>query len=1023
MGSHVMNRRAQRVAILAILLPAAGWMTTTLARAQSPARSDTPVPHGQDRAPNAPRSTADAIRAMTVPPGFRVERVAAEPEIVNPVAMTFDERGRIWITESLEYPRRQPGPGQDRVKVLDDTDGDGQADTFTVFATGLNIPSGIAVGHGGVWVANSPDILFLQDRDGDGVADAREVVATGFGRHDTHELPNSLTWGPDGWLYGWNGVFNPSKVVSRNGTTYAFTCAIFRIHPRTRVFEIWCEGTSNPWGIAIDPEGSFFSSACVIDHLWHLVETGYYIRQGGPYPQFTWPIGSIVDHTHQKAAYCGIHYFDSPAYPAQYRGRLYMGNIHGNSINVDMLERNGSTYRAVAAPDFLQANDAWFMPVSQKTGPDGCLYILDWYDRYHCYQDANRDPAGIDRLKGRLYRVRYKDAPRRFGFDLARLSDDDLIGLLGNANVYDRDTAQRLLSERASPGVRGTLQWLVLDEGAARTARMHGLWALMGTGALDPAFHVKLLNHNDPAFRAWGVRAAGNKPDSSLAICARVAALAHDPSPDVRLQVAVAARKLTGLDPLPVLLDVERESQLDPLIPHIVWQNLHPSLESRQAEIARRLEDTRGIATGFRPLAPRAIEKLLDSPRADTRVIGVILSGCLSHDEGLEAIDLLAERFRDRTLAPGFEERLRRELIKVVKDSTRVLRFPHDDACAVLLAYCGESDGLEAARLIAREAGEKDDRSSRSAREAQRLRAFRALVYREPPAQIRSLVGRILSEADAASSVDFRGNVLDSLGRTDNPELAPVIIKAFAGLPAPLKPRAVELLTERPAWTKALLDAVAAGQIPAAALNVTQLRKLQRRGGLEIAGQVKAIWGTIRTARNARREQVVEQLRRAIRALPGDPIAGQAVFKKVCAQCHKLYGEGADVGPDVTASGRNDFEQLLSNVFDPNLVIGPGYQATTVATADGRILTGLLTEDGKDRVVLKVQGGKLETIARAQVDLLKTEVVSLMPEELEKQLTPQELADLFALLCLDRPPLDPAAKTLPGAGPMVRKAR
>ena len=368
--------------------------------------------------------------------------------------MTFDERGRIWITESLEYPRRSAGPGRDRVKVLEDTDGDGKADRFTVFADGLNIPSGIAVGHGGVWVANSPDILFFRDRDGDGKADTKEVVATGFGRDDTHELPNSLTWGPDGWLYGWNGVFNPSKVVSKNGKTYKFTCAIFRIHPTTRVFEVWCEGTSNPWGIAIDPEGSFFASACVIDHLWHLVETGYYIRQGGPYPPFTWPIESIVDHKHQKAAYCGIHYFDSPAYPPEYRGRLYMGNIHGNCINVDILERNGSTYRAKAAPDFLQANDAWFMPVSQKTGPDGCLYILDWYDRYHCYQDANRDPAGIDRLKGRLYRVRYKDTPRRTGFDLARSSDDELIKLLGSANVYDRDIAQRLLGERASPSIR-----------------------------------------------------------------------------------------------------------------------------------------------------------------------------------------------------------------------------------------------------------------------------------------------------------------------------------------------------------------------------------------------------------------------------------------------------------------------------------------------------------------------------------------------------------------------------------------
>ena len=315
-----MKVRGVKTAIVVLVLTtclgsATERLTRSTADAQEQPSPAAEIPHGQDQPPNPPRTADEAARAMTVPPGFQVEVVASEPDIVNPVAMTFDERGKIWITESLEYPRRRPGPGRDRVKVLEDSDGDGKADRFTVFADGFNIPSGIAVGHGGVWVANSPDILFLEDRDGDGKADTRQVVATGFGRSDTHELPNSLTWGPDGWLYGWNGVFNPCKVASKNGKIYEFTCAIFRIHPRTRVFEVWCEGTSNPWGIAIDPEGSFFASACVIDHLWHLVETGYYIRQGGPYPPFTWPIESIVGHAHQKAAYCGAHYFDSPAYP------------------------------------------------------------------------------------------------------------------------------------------------------------------------------------------------------------------------------------------------------------------------------------------------------------------------------------------------------------------------------------------------------------------------------------------------------------------------------------------------------------------------------------------------------------------------------------------------------------------------------------------------------------------------------------------------------------------------------------
>jgi hypothetical protein len=302
------------------------------------------IPHAQDKPPGPPLSPQEAIKKMQVPPGFHVELVAAEPDIVNAVAMTFDERGRIWITESIEYPRRSAGPGKDRVKVLESTKGDGKFDKITTVIDGLNIPSGIAVGHGGVWVANAPDIFFYPFVDfATPKLGKPQVVVTGFGRFDTHELPNSLTWGPDGWLYGLNGVFNRS-VVKQDGKTFDFTCALFKIHPKTKKFEIFCEGTSNPWGLAFNENGDAFVSACVIDHLWHLAETGYYQRQGGPYPPFTWKIGSIVKHRHQKAAYCGLVWFDSDAYPPEYREKLYMGNIHGGCINCDQLERDGSTY-------------------------------------------------------------------------------------------------------------------------------------------------------------------------------------------------------------------------------------------------------------------------------------------------------------------------------------------------------------------------------------------------------------------------------------------------------------------------------------------------------------------------------------------------------------------------------------------------------------------------------------------------------------------------------------------------------
>ncbi len=621
------------------------------------------IPRAQDRPPGPPLSPDEAVARMVVPEGFSVEVVAAEPDVVNPIGMFIDEQGRYWITESFEYPRREPGPGRDRVKVLEDTDGDGAVDKVTVFAEGLNIPSGIAVGYGGVWVANAPDILFLQDTDGDLVADKSEVVVTGFGRDDTHELPNSFTWGPDGWLYGLNGVFNPCHVkygednpnYDADHPGWEFTCAMFRIHARTREFQVFAEGTSNPWGIAINDEGDFFISACVIDHLWHIVETGYYVRQGGPYPAHTWPIESIVEHKHQKAAYCGITWFDSDAYPEEYRRVLYMGNIHGGCINADVLERNGATYRGSAHPgfpapegafegdehhavrkigdgddarlaDFLTANDAWFMPVVQKTGPDGCLYILDWYDRYHCYQDANADPEGIERAKGRLYRVRYHDTPRAQPFNLSEKSNDELINLLGDPNVYIRDTAQRLLGERSDPSTIPVLENIVLSDSAPRDQQMHALWARAAIGDLGDEFLVRLIQmdaggqSDDPLLRAWGVRLLGNRGTAGGPLSDLAAEKANDSSPIVRLQVAVTQHKLQlrasadseaaqDIESLLRILDTREE---EPLLSEIVWQNLHPLLGDHKAEFLTAIKGFDLKQTpNLSKLMPRATERLL----------------------------------------------------------------------------------------------------------------------------------------------------------------------------------------------------------------------------------------------------------------------------------------------------------------------------------------------------------------------------------------------------------------------------
>ncbi len=980
------------------------------------------IPRRQSKLPGPPVGAEEAAKKMTVPEGFTVEVVAAEPDIVNPVAMTIDERGRFWITESFEYPRREPGPGRDRVKVLEDTDGDGRAEMVTVFAEGLNIPSGIAVGHGGVWVANAPDILFLQDTDGDGKADKQEVVVTGFGRTDTHELPNSLTWGPDGWLYGLNGVFNFSHVKypkesphwREDHPGWPLTCAMFRIHPRTREFQVFAEGTSNPWGIAWNPEGSAFLSACVIDHLWHLTETGYYHRQGGPYPPHTWKIESIVKHKHQMAAYCGIHYFDSDAYPEQYRNKLYMGNIHGGCINVDKLQRDGSTYFATGEPDFLTANDVWFMPVVQKTGPDGSLYVLDWYDRYHCYQDANADPKGVDRLKGRLYRVRYKDTPRVKDFDLSRESDNDLAGRIGEGNDFIRHTAQRLLSERLldDPSNRELvrkLEDIALANEIKRTQRLHAMWALAGGGYRDEGYLLALLREKDPTMRAWAVRTIGDTPSLPQDVLTAALASVKDESADVRLQVAIAARKLLGDEATPLFVELLASAGDDKLIPHIVWQNLHPLLEIRSDVFIREVgERDLAKAPALAAIMPRAVDRILDSKSADVdavaRIFGLLVRTNPIPVEGAKScLTVLAERVQsgeiDDDEVVGLEEQMGAPVDKILAgDPKNPLFFP----AAALAATWTDEAAVKAMIGVLRD---------RSHPPAIRVQALRSLVRAGAPTLVEDVRHVLL---DRQAHPTLRGGVLAAIGSARQDRLAEVVIAAYPHLEADLKPRAIELLTQRASWAEQLVAHIGDEQIPASAVNVNQIRKLLAFNKPELNEAVKKHWGSIRTDRDPAREAVIVEMRKFIRSTKGDPHAGKLVFSKVCGQCHRLHGEGQEVGPDITSNGRGNFEQLLSNVFDPSLVIGASYQARTVITVDGRVLSGLLVEDNEQRIVLKGQGGKLETIARDDVEEMKVSELSLMPEKLETQLQPQEIADLFAYITLDRPPSDPEAQLIPG---------
>jgi putative heme-binding domain-containing protein len=1025
------SRIASHLASLALTL----WLAVNV----SAAEPDNTIPWRQDRPPNEPYSPQEAVRKMTVPDGFTVEVVANEPDIVNPIAMCFDDRGRIWITESVEYPRKSAGVGRDRVKILEGTDAAGHAERVSTFAEGLNIPTGVAVGYGGVWVLNAPDLLFLREKDSKETS--REVVLTGFGRTDTHELPNSLTWGPDGWLYGLNGVFNQCRVRSNNGKEYKFNCALWRVHPRTHEFQVISEGTSNPYGVAWDTEGSAIVEAChwANDHLFHFVETGHYQRQAGTFPPFTIPLGSITDHGHQKTAYCGITFLDTDAYPPQFRERICVGNIHGGAINVDRLERDGATYLAKGEADLLNGNDAWFMPVGLKIGPDGCLYVLDWYDRYHCSQDAARDPEGVDRLKGRLYRLRYQNSPRAPKIDLAKESDEQLVLRLASGNLYFRETAQRILTERLSrvitassprpsPPVeerekkggpsggsegeparrelRVKLESLVISDGATagqRKARLHALWALIGSGALEPSFHLRLLTHSNPAYRAWGVRAAGNQGEVSADIRQKIAELAADPSSDVQLQVAIASRKIKGFDALPVLYDVLAHCSQDKLIPSIAWNNLHPLLETESASFVSLIRSEGNWPPALAALSPHIVERMLSSQKIDSQSVAAFIQFVADRDSERAKQCLSDVSSRLSALPEPALNQLKADLKPLLQGLlVRGSATPLYLGAQLLAARLGIAQ-IDPASVRARFTAADQP-------EATRLEALDALIAFRDPAFL-----SVLPEVFSSNSTRFNERVFAALGRVEDPKLADVLVREYSKLRPELQPLAIDLLMQRESWARKLLDAVLAGKLPKSVLNANHLRKILDSNDRDALWAVEKAFGTIREERNPEREKIVAEMGAYFREHIGDPHRGQVVFRNLCAQCHTIYGAGAKVGPDLTASGRASFEQLLSNVFDPSLVIGPGYQVTTVVTKDERNLTGLIVEDNEQRIVVRMPGEGEETVPRHNVKYTRVSKLSMMPEGIEGLLDKKDLADLFAFLALDKPPGDPAAKLIPGA--------
>jgi putative membrane-bound dehydrogenase-like protein len=563
-----------------------------------------PPPPPLDTVKFAGLTPEEAVKAITLPEGFSATLFAGEPEVTQPVAFCLDHRGRVWVAEAHNYPKKgKEGEGKDRIVIFEDTDGDGKADKRTVFVEGLNLVSGLEVGFGGVWVGQAPQLLFIADKDGDDKADgAPEVLLDGWAFQDTHETLNAFTWGPDGWLYGCHGVFTYSKVGKPGAADSERTpinAGVWRYHPTKRVFELFAEGTSNPWGVDFNDHGQAFITACVIPHLYHVIQGARYQRQGGQHfnPYTYKDIATIADHVHWAGAggphagnnrsdpaggghaHCGAMIYLGGAWPAQYRDTIVMANIHGNRLNQDILEPRGSGYVGKHGPDFMKMNDKWSRLINFKYGPDGNVYVIDWYDAQACHLNQ---PEKFDRGNGRIYKISYRgEEPRRHEDtkrDVGKLSDAELVGLQGDANEFFVRQTRRVLQERRATGAVGALKEM-LSSAKGDAKRLRALWALHAVGGADEQVLAGLLKDQSPYVRGWAIQLACEDARPSEALVAEFVRMAkEDESQVVRLYLASAVQRMPAGQRWEILKGLvgHAEDAQDHNLPLMYWYGLEP---------------------------------------------------------------------------------------------------------------------------------------------------------------------------------------------------------------------------------------------------------------------------------------------------------------------------------------------------------------------------------------------------------------------------------------------------------------
>ena len=952
-----------------------------------------------DEIENEGLSPEEAARAMTLPDGFKATLSAGEPDVKQPIAMAIDDRGRVWVAEAYSYPKHVPeDEARDRILIFTDDDGDGRFDSRKVFAEGLNLVSGIEVGFGGVWVGAAPNFLFIPDADGDDRPDGPpQVLLDGWGYQDTHETLNAFIWGPDGWLYGCHGVFTHSR-VGKPGTPdderVPLNAAIWRYHPTRHEFDIFAHGTSNPWGVDFNDHGQSFLTCCVIPHLFHVIDGARYRRQSGSHfnPHTYDDIKTIAVHRHWRGAtphmgngrsnsaggghaHCGAMIYLGDAWPQEYRGQIFMNNIHGARLNVDQVARSGSGYSGDRSPDFLLANDVWSQIMNIRYGPDGNAWMIDWYDANQCHHHRTEDH---DRSNGRVFKITYGDV-QPVDVDVKSLSNAELVKLQLHKNDWYVRHARRVLQERGpNREVHDALAKIAFGH-EDETRRLRGLWALHVTGGLNEPLVARGLRDENPWIRAWTIQLAHEDGQFTSSELARLTEMARsDDSQVVRLYLSSAVGKLNAEARWEILdgLVSHGEDADDHNLPLMYWYALEPLVPQDPARALRIA--TAGEISLLRSYVPRRIG-------ADATVAGMqaVVDAVASSDDAVR-LELLSG------LDAGLAGRRQVEMPEgwlAVRESLYASNLGSLGSIARKLAVTfGDPDALAELRELV---GDRD------ADDGNRRRAITTLVGVKD-AKLVPVLQQLLD--DPALCRD----ALRALGAFDDDATPERVLAVYPALDLFGRRDALNTLASRVSYSHQLLDAVAAEKVATADITADVVRQLRNLRDDELEQRIRDVWGTVRDTSQAKAEQI-EKVRKLVdrHKKQADVSLGRAVFAKTCQQCHKLFGTGDDIGPELTGSNRADIKYLLDNVVDPSALIAKDYVATVFITDDGRTLTGLIRNE-TDQAVTVVTANEEVVIPKDEIEERQASAASMMPDDLLATLS--ERRHRFASRLSGQPP-------------------